>query len=232
MKRVPFDTFVTIKSLIWAKAVTSLVVLSFFSNGIELGLEPIPGIDCLFKNEYLILFFVDDIVVLYQSRPAKRLQKSQQGRQNTEGKEFREIEHYRHLHQESAPEPQAKTFVTGSFCGCALVSFPLVKKYRISSEINTTQRAEAYQKWYHNSRPTEEFKKKVKGEAGRKNAEKVLLVAGIFPSVECNRCNTLAFYKIFHTRYLLGWREQHFEVLHTPRQHGRMKYNFSGALAP
>lgn len=45
----------------------------------ELGLEQVPGIECLFINDYMLLFFfVDDIVVLYHSRNTKQVDKFEQ----------------------------------------------------------------------------------------------------------------------------------------------------------
>lgn len=41
---------------------------------IELGFEPVTGIDCLFINDYMLLFFfVDDIVVLYDQQHVKEV---------------------------------------------------------------------------------------------------------------------------------------------------------------
>ena len=40
-----------------------------FSKLVELGLEPLPGVDCIFTNSYMIVFFfVDDICVIYSKR--------------------------------------------------------------------------------------------------------------------------------------------------------------------
>lgn len=45
---------------------------------IKIGLEPIPGIDCLFTNQFMLLFFfVDDIVVIYDRRYTKEVNKFQ-----------------------------------------------------------------------------------------------------------------------------------------------------------
>lgn len=39
------------------------------STLIEIGLAPVPGVNCLFVNNYLItLFYVDDIIVIYHER--------------------------------------------------------------------------------------------------------------------------------------------------------------------
>ena len=46
--------------LLWLQEITSTLL--------DLGLYPIPGVDCLFINSWLILFFyVDDIVILYRA---------------------------------------------------------------------------------------------------------------------------------------------------------------------
>ena len=47
--------------LLWLQEVTSTLL--------DLGLYPVPGVDCLFTNQWLILFFyVDDFVLLYRSQ--------------------------------------------------------------------------------------------------------------------------------------------------------------------
>ncbi len=46
--------------LLWLREVTSTLL--------KLGLYPVPGVDCLFTNDWLILFFyVDDFVLLYRT---------------------------------------------------------------------------------------------------------------------------------------------------------------------
>ena len=41
----------------------------FSTTLIKLGLDPIPGVECLFTNQYLmVFFFVDDIVTIYDRR--------------------------------------------------------------------------------------------------------------------------------------------------------------------
>lgn len=41
---------------------------------IELGLEPVAGIECLFINKFMLLFFfVDDIVVLFDQQHVKEV---------------------------------------------------------------------------------------------------------------------------------------------------------------
>ena len=45
---------------------------------IELGLEPVSGVDCLFINDYMLLFFfVDDIVVLFDRQHVKKVDEFQ-----------------------------------------------------------------------------------------------------------------------------------------------------------
>ena len=44
----------------------------------DLGLEPVPGIECIFTNEFMILFFfVDDIAVLYHRKDTKHVDEFQ-----------------------------------------------------------------------------------------------------------------------------------------------------------
>ena len=51
--------------LLWLQEVTSTLL--------DLGLYPVPGVDCLFTNQWLILFFyVDDFVLLYRSQDKKK----------------------------------------------------------------------------------------------------------------------------------------------------------------
>ena len=51
--------------LLWLQEVTSTLL--------DLGLYPVPGVDCLFINQWLILFFyVDDFVLLYRSQDEKK----------------------------------------------------------------------------------------------------------------------------------------------------------------
>lgn len=67
-----------LKALYGLKQSPALWYRHFSQTVIELGLEPIPGIDCLLKNEYLILFFfVDDIVVTYQAKHGKQVDEFQ-----------------------------------------------------------------------------------------------------------------------------------------------------------
>ena len=48
------------------------------STLIDLGLEPLPGIECVFINDYMILFFfVDDIAILYDKRHTKKIDEFQ-----------------------------------------------------------------------------------------------------------------------------------------------------------
>ena len=51
--------------LLWLQEVTSTLL--------ELGLVPVPGVDCLFTNKWIILFFyVDDFVILYRTKDEKK----------------------------------------------------------------------------------------------------------------------------------------------------------------
>lgn len=67
-----------LKALYGLKQSPALWYRHFSHTVIELGLEPVPGVACLFTNKHLILFFfVDDIVVIYQSNYSKQVDKFQ-----------------------------------------------------------------------------------------------------------------------------------------------------------
>lgn len=67
-----------LKALYGLKQSPALWYRHFSQTMMELGLEPVPGIDCLFTNEYVVLFFfVDDIVVLYQSEHTEHIDEFQ-----------------------------------------------------------------------------------------------------------------------------------------------------------
>lgn len=70
--------FLLLKALYGLKQSSALWYRHFLQTMIELGLLPVPGVECLFKNDYLLLFFfVDDIVVAYQIKDAKKMDEFQ-----------------------------------------------------------------------------------------------------------------------------------------------------------
>src|SRR4051812_7247311 len=61
MQRALYEYGLKTSPLLWHRELTKALT--------ELGLKPIPGVNCLFRNEKLIVFFyVDDIVVLSKTK--------------------------------------------------------------------------------------------------------------------------------------------------------------------
>ena len=63
-----------LRALYGLKQSPALWYKQFSQTLIDLGLEPVSGIDCLFTNDYMLLFFfVDDVVVLYHHQYVKKV---------------------------------------------------------------------------------------------------------------------------------------------------------------
>lgn len=63
-----------LRALYGLKQSPALWYKQFSQTLIELGLEPVSGIDCLFTNDHMMLFFfVDDVVVLYHHQHVKEV---------------------------------------------------------------------------------------------------------------------------------------------------------------
>lgn len=67
-----------LRALYGLKQSSALWFKHFFHTLLTLRLEPVPGIDCLFKNEYMLLFFfVDDIVVIFDRQYTQQVNEFQ-----------------------------------------------------------------------------------------------------------------------------------------------------------
>ena len=68
-KRVIGTLLLLLRAFYGLKQSPALWYKNFSVTLIRLGLEPVPGVECLFASEFLLVFFfVDDIVVIYDQR--------------------------------------------------------------------------------------------------------------------------------------------------------------------
>ena len=70
----PDSTWLLLRALYGLKQSPLLWYRDFTTALEDLGLQPVPGVNCLFANDFLLLFFyVDDIVVLYHKKYTQKV---------------------------------------------------------------------------------------------------------------------------------------------------------------
>ena len=68
------NSFLLIKKALYGLAQSALLWQNHLqARLIEIGLFPVPGVNCLFRNDFImVLFYVDDTIVVYHERDRKK----------------------------------------------------------------------------------------------------------------------------------------------------------------
>ena len=95
---------------------------------IDLGLNPIPGVNCLFSNRHLkVFFYVDDIIVLYHERDSIAIQKFEEKMmEKYELKPFGQISHFLGIRVVRNEREQKISLVQDSYVESIVNEFKIV----------------------------------------------------------------------------------------------------------
>jgi hypothetical protein len=78
MKRQEKYAIIVKKSFVWSEAIICFVISTFFRYIQNLKLEQISSIKCFFMNDFMIIFFfVDDIMIMYDQKHVKQMNEMQ-----------------------------------------------------------------------------------------------------------------------------------------------------------